>query len=173
MPAEPVETWVWQEVSRLLKDPDLVDRESTRLLKAESLERLRSERVSTQRRIKKIEGQQRALMRQLREGQGVDRLFELARAEISSSETERQHHLKSLATIDQQIAQFETMAGQLHRVRDFCGHIAARLDVFEFDDKRKSLEALAIEVTGDGRVWSLKGGIPVDEEAGISSTSSS
>lgn len=172
VPAEPVEVWVWEEISRLLKDPELVERECMRLHKSESLERLRYERVSIERRVRKIEGQQQSLMRQLRESQGVDRLFELAKAEISSSETERQQHLKSLATIDQQVASYELMVGQLHRVREFCKHIAGRLDAFGFDDRRRTLEALAIEITGNGRAWSLKGGIPVDGEAGISSTSS-
>lgn len=172
VPADPVETWVWGEVSRLLNEPELLERESSRLLESERIERYRSERASTERRIKIIEGQQQALMRQLRESQGGDRLFELARAEITSSELERQQHLTSLIAIDHQIESFAAMAGQLHRVKEFCDHIAERLEGFGFEEKRKTLEALAIQVTGDGRVWSLKGGIPLNDEAGISSTTS-
>ncbi len=173
VPAEAVESWVWAEVRRVLDQPKLVARETSRLLESEAVERLRSERASIERRIKKIEGQQQALMRQLRESQGVDRLFELARAEIGASETERQQHFASLALIVDQIEGVSAMAGQLDRMMEFCARVAERLEEFGFEEKRKTLEALGIAVTGDGRTWSLEGRIPLDGEAGISSTSSS
>lgn len=172
VPAEPVESWVWTEVRQVLDHPELIARETSRLLESETVERLRSERVSIERRIKKIEGQQQALMRQLRESQGIDRLFELARAEISASEAERQQHLTSLAGIAHQIEGVTVMAEQLDRMKEFCSQVSERLEEFGFDEKRKTLEALGIEVTGDGRSWSLKGGIPLDGEAGNSSTTS-
>lgn len=172
VPAEPVESWVWSEVRRVLNQPELIARETSRLLESETVERLRSERVSIERRIKKIEGQQQALMRELRESQGIDRLFELARAEINTSEAERQQHLTSLAGIVDQIEGVSEMADQLDRMKESCAQVSERLEEFGFDEKRKTLEALGIEVTGDGRSWSLKGGIPLDGDAGISSTPS-
>jgi hypothetical protein len=156
----------------VLDQPDLIARETSRLLESEAVERLRSERITIERRIKKIDGQQRALMRQLRESQGTDRLFELARAEIDTSEAERQQHLTSLAGIVDQIDGVSAMAGQLDQMKEFCSQIFERLEEFGFDEKRKTLEALGIEVTGDGRTWSLKGGIPLDGQVGISSNSS-
>ncbi len=170
VPAEPVESWVWEEVRRLLNQPDIIARETTRLLESETVGRLTSERVSIERRIKKIEGQQQALMRELRESQGIVRLFELAKAEINSSEAERQQHLTSLAGVVEQIEGVAAMAGQLEQMKEFCVHVSERLEEFGFDEKRKTLEALGIEVRGDGRSWSLKGGIPLDGQAGISST---
>ncbi len=172
VPAEPVEAWVWEEVRRLLNEPDLIARETSRLLDSETVERLRSERKSIERRIKTIEGQQQSLMRELRERQGTKRLFELARAEIDASEAERQQHLSSLAGIVDQIEGVSAMAGQLGQMKEFCAQVSERIEHFGFDEKRKTLEALGIVVTGDGRSWSLKGGIPLDGQAGISSTTS-
>ncbi len=172
VPAEPVEAWVWGEVSELLQHPARIQAHIDRLRQSGGTATMEADRDAIQRRVAKIERQQESLMRQLRESGGEGRLWELGQAEIAASEKERQQQLAAIEQISKQIAEQQAAVVHLDSLAAYCTTVSSNVDRLSFDDRRTTLEAFDVRVIANGinrQEWRLDWSPP--DGIGVGATS--
>jgi len=146
--ARELDAWVWQQVERLLTQPEIVAQELTRMESNDDL-------VDGIKRVKRLIAaktqEEENLLRLVRFAQddGDQTAVELCETffqelkRVRQRRTELERELEEL--LDQQRRRKEAKA-RLKNVTDWCLHVASRLREFSFEEKRLALEALQAEV---------------------------
>jgi Recombinase zinc beta ribbon domain/Recombinase len=162
--ADAVEAWVWTQVSAILHDPSLVAAEVQRRQEKGPDPTAIAERDRLRRQLGTFEKQQQRLIHHFREDESAP--WELVRRELAQIEQDKRQVEARLTAIEQQLAEEERVVTQLEALETYCAQVSRQCERFDFDGKRLALEALDIQVTGNGREWQLQGRIPVDD-AGV------
>jgi site-specific DNA recombinase len=168
VPGEDIESWVWDQITTLLRDPDLIAAEVQRRRDATPDPTLGADQDATRRHLAKLEKQQAKLLAVFRQ-QDEEELplpWDLLKRELARLEQEKQALQDSLQTLEQRLAAHQAALAQLEHVKNYCATVASRLTTFSFAEKRLALEALDIEVIANGREWRIHGSVPLEAYAG-------
>lgn len=170
--ADDLETWVWDKVAAILRDPSIIASELQRRREQGVPDSLATQREALRRSLDKVEKQQQRLLRLFGEGDDTSLPLDIIKRELAAAEDEKQRLREMLAAVDQQIADAEVAMQQLDSVAAYCNRVAERLNVFNFDEKRLAIEALDVRVVGNKRHWRLDGAIPIGEVGALPITCS-
>jgi hypothetical protein len=172
VPGDDVETWVWDEIATILRDPETVAAELRRRREAGVDSTLAADLDAARRALAKLETQGERLIRRFREADDDNFPWDLVQREIAHVEAEKKQLQAAVVELEQQIAQQDAALNQLDALMTYCATAARNLEWFGFAEKRIALEALAVRVLGNGRDWRLHGSIPVGDPAGVVAQSS-
>jgi site-specific DNA recombinase len=164
-----VETWVWEQVSALLRDPTRVAAELQNLKDAEPDTTLIEQAEGARTRLARIEGQQRRLVQQFGEAEGDDFPWALVQEQISRLEKEKVTLQGIIADAERQMAQQQHSVDQLEALTVYIDRVARNLESFGFEEKRLALEALGVRVYANGRDWRLECNIPIPGDVNTTS----
>jgi site-specific DNA recombinase len=172
VPAAAVETWVWEQITTVLRHPSLIAAELQRRREEGPDQILLADQESVQRHLATLEKQQAKLLRAFREADEAILPWDLIQRELAQIEQEKSRLHATLTDIEQRLEAQQATIDQLDSLTAYCQREAQNLEAFGFEEKRLALEALDITVVANGRQWRLKGSIPVEDHAGILSTMS-
>jgi len=173
VPGAMVEDWAWQEVSAILRDPEIIAIEVRRQREAgpeAALQTLQADRDATDRLLLKIETQRDRLVRRYADAGDDSFPWELLEREIARLESERRAVVATVAERDKRLQQHEAATVQLDSLHGYCLAVGVNLDRADFTTKRNAIEALVERIDANGREWKLTGSIPMGQNAGVSST---
>lgn len=158
VPADLCEEWVWEEIQRFLRNPDLIAVEAERL-KTEGVEsQIIQDRETAQSALDRQTQAAQRLVRRLREAD--DELAAIIERELLQVEREKQQIINTLADLDARIAQQEQAVVNLRSLYDYCRDVERELATFDFADKRLALEALGAGLVAAGYDWKLNANLP-------------
>ncbi len=172
VPAAAVETWVWEQIAAVLRDPSLIAAELQRQREEGPDQTLLADRESVQRHLATLEKQQAKLLRAFREADEAILPWDLIQRELAQIEQEKSRLHATLADIEQRLEAQQATIDQLDSLTAYCQREAQNIENFGFDDKREAIEALDVKVVANGRQWRVTGSIPLEDHAGILYTTS-
>jgi site-specific DNA recombinase len=155
-----VETWAWDRVSQMLKDPETIAAELRRRQDEGPDPVVEADLVSGRRALQKIDRQQERLVALYAAGD-EDFPLDLVKQQITTAERERERWQATIAELESRMIRDQLQVEQLGALQAYCERVAQNLETFGFEDKRLALEALGICVIANGREWSLRGSIPL------------
>jgi site-specific DNA recombinase len=170
--ADPVEAWVWDQITSVLRDPSIIAGELERRREQGPDHHLEAEQQSTERHLAKLDKQQAKLLRTFRESEDDAIPVDLFKRELAVIEKEKEQLRQSLNNIQRRVFDQREAIEQLDTLTTYCERVAHNLESFGFDEKRLALEALDVTVVANGREWRITGSIPLEEDAGILTQSS-
>ncbi len=170
---EAVETWAWNQIEMILRDPLTIIAEVERRRKSGPDVALQGSRDATARLLAKLEKQRERLIRRYADADDNSFPWELVEREVARVESERRAAHALLADIDARLNEQETSIVRLDSLRTYCDRVSANLEGADFETKRNAVEALVERIDANGRDWTLLGSIPTGEVAGVTSHSSS
>jgi site-specific DNA recombinase len=172
VPAPLIETGVWEQIKRILRDPAIIAAEVKRRREEGPDPALLADQEATKRRLATLEKQQAKLLRAFRETEGEALPWDLIKRELAHIEHEKVRIEETRENIAQRMAEQEAALSQLETITTYCQRVAQNMTTFDFDEKRLALEALNITAIANGRTWRLTGSIPLEEQAGTVSQTS-
>jgi site-specific DNA recombinase len=161
--AEKCETWVWEQVSSALRNPDLIAAEAKRKQEEGPDETLTADLEATRRELAKRDKKQADLMRRFTSSDDDTFPWEVVQHEVARLEREKRQLRAELDEMEGRLRAQEAATHQLEALAIYCARVAGNLDTFGFTEKRLALEALRVRVSADGQKWTLTGAVPVGE----------
>jgi len=160
LPADKVEALIWQEVEKLLCQPDIVlaelERKRTEVNEKSFLE---EELGQVNRRLKVLDREQDQLLQWALKGFPEESVIR----ESEKINRQRADLKERRAELETKINQARKAEVDIEGIERFCELVRENLSEFTFDDKRLALEALQIEVSVDGDKATVLGSIPIME----------
>lgn len=168
IPATDCESLVWQHISNILQNPQVIKdelkrRESTgRDLRSE----IQAELESARRQHNNLESEIENLVR--RAATASDSLWRRLEKEIAQKEEAGKRIKANIVNLESRLA-LDFRAGKaLDSLFEYCQRVRSNLANFGFEEKRLALEALGARLDGSARDWTLKIQVPL---AGYAPTS--
>jgi len=160
LPADKVEALIWQEVERLLSQPDLVLAELERK-RAEINDKsfLEEELGQVNRRLKALDREQDQLLQWALKGFPEESVIR----ENEKINRQRADLKQRRGELETKIKQAREAEVDIEGIERFCALVKQNLRDFTFEDKRLALEALQIEIWVDGDTINVLGSIPIIE----------
>jgi site-specific DNA recombinase len=158
VPADVCEQWVWDQVKEYLENPGLIAEQVKRMQGEDADPQLILDREIARGALERNIQIHQRLIKRLRNADGL--VADLIERELS--EVEQEYHLlqKTIADLDERIAEQEHARLNLKGLYEYCQDVRRNLSTFSFDDKRLALAALGITVVANGRDWRLVGTLP-------------
>ncbi|GAI99456.1 unnamed protein product [marine sediment metagenome] len=165
LPADKVEALIWQEVEKLLCQPDLVLAELERKRIQVHDKSFRVEELGqVNRRLKALDREQDQLLQWALKGFPEESVIR-ENEKINRQRADLKEHRGELETRINQAREAEVDVEGIER---FCELVRQNLKDFTFEDKRLALEALQTEIWVDGDTITVLGSIPIIEEDTVS-----
>ena len=158
-----LEAWVWEQVTNLLRNPEVVAEEVRRRQAEDPDPVLSGDLQNARRALARLEKQQAGLGARLRDALDDATLWDLLKSEIAKIEREKAELQTAITELETRLAQHQHLVEQIEAIPAYCERVRQNLDAFDFDEKRLALEALGVRVTVDGRQWRLDGRIPIND----------
>jgi site-specific DNA recombinase len=168
--ARELEAWAWEEVSAILRHPEMIADELERRRAAGLDETLTTDLETARREFTKRDRKQAQLLQRFTASDDDSFPWELVEREIARLEGEKVKFLSAAEKIERRLAEQQQSVTQLDNLVAYCARVAQNLDTFGFAEKRMAYEALEIRITGNGHDWTLDGSVPVD--GGVTDTTS-
>jgi site-specific DNA recombinase len=146
-----VESWVWDQISNILRDPSIIAAELDRMAQDGPQESLSEELESATSRLQAIDKQQKRLMQRYAEADDDAFPWELVQEQVTRLEREKQTVSGIITDIEGRVQAEQAAAQQLHELQVYVERVASNLKAFDFDEKRLALDALGVTVYADGR----------------------
>ena len=160
LPADKVEALIWQEVEKLLYQPDIVLAElERRRTEVNDKSFLEEELGQINRRLKALDREQDQLLQWALKGFPEESVIR----ENEKTNRQRADLKQRRAELEIKINQAGKAEVDIEGIKRFCELMRGNLSEFTFDDKRLALEALQIEVWVDGDKVTVLGSIPIME----------
>ena len=160
LPADKVEALIWQEVEKLLCQPDLVlaelERQRTEVNDKSFLE---EELGQVNRRLKALDREQDQLLQWALKGFPEESVIR----ENEKINRQRADLKKRRGELETRINQARKAEVDIEGIERFCELVRQNLKDFTFEDKRLALEALQTEIWVDGDTITVLGSIPIIE----------
>ena len=160
LPADKVEDLIWQEVEKLLYQPDLVlaelERKRTEVNDKNFLE---EELDQVNRRLKALDREQDQLLQWALKGFPEESVIR----ENEKINQQRADLKERRAELETKIKQAREAEVDIEGIERFCALVKQNLRDFTFEDKRLALEALQTEIWVDGDTITVLGSIPIIE----------
>jgi len=159
--ADKVEALIWQEVEKLLSQPDLVlaelERKRTQVNDKSFLE---EELGQINRRLKALSREQDQLLQWALKGFPEESVIK----ENEKINRQRAEFKEQRAELEIRIDQAKQAEVNIDGIKRFCELARQNLGNFTFEDKRLALEALQTEIWVDGDTITVLGSIPIIED---------
>lgn len=168
--ADSCESWVWEEVSNFLQEPELIEAEIERAESKQTDSQLLSDKQTAERTLNRLIQEQQKLIRRLRTA--GDRLAELIERELVQIEKEKETLLSTITELEWRIVEQDKAVVNLRTLYDYCQDVAQNLTDFDFKAKRLALEALGVQVIASGKDWKIIAKIPLNKVAQVKTVSS-
>jgi len=154
--ADPLESDVWEQVCRILEQPEVVLAELRRR-KEKAVPFLDRDIAKVQQEIRSTNDQERRLVRLYQYGQ-IDDEFILK--QVSQLKQKRENLENELARLQQQKASIHEIERAEEKVLEYCYRVRRNLRTLNFEEKRHLLDALSIKVIVYKDKVELQGAIP-------------
>lgn len=155
-----VETWAWDRISAMLRDPATIAVELQRRHDEGPNPVVEADLSTARKSLAKIDRQQERLVTLYAAGDD-DFPLDLVKQQIMTAERERERWQETITELEGRMMQDQLQVEQLGALQTYCERVALNLETFGFEEKRLALEALGICVVANGREWSLHGAIPL------------
>jgi site-specific DNA recombinase len=159
--AEKVEDQVWNQVTSILENPQIIADEVQRQQSIGPDPQLIEDRATAARRLAEIERVQQRLIRRLRETDDDD-LAHLYEREIVQMKKEAGQIEAAIADIDARLQAQQKTVHDLAVLTEYCSRVSNRLSTFSFDEKRLAIEAIGARIQLNGDEWKLEARIPFE-----------
>lgn len=156
-----LEAWVWEQVSNVLRNPEVIGAELERRRAEGPDETLAADLDTARREYTKRDKKQAQLLQRFTASDDDSFPWELVEREIARLEREKVKFLSTAEDIERRLAEQQQSVIQLDALAEYCARVSQNLDAFGFNEKRMAYEALAVRITGNGTDWTLSGSIPV------------
>ncbi len=161
--ASALETWVWEQVVRVLQNPEIITEEVRKRQEQGPDPVMTSDLMHAQQSLAKLVKQQAGLGARLRDAADDPVLWNLLTTELGKIERERADTQAVVDQLESRLAEQQQLIEQLETIPTYCERVRQNLGTFTFEEKRLALEALGIRVTVNGRQWRLEGSIPIND----------
>ena len=176
IPADKLESWVWDRICEVLQNPALIATELKRRRDEGPDPTLQSDLLTATRELSRIMKKQEGFLQRFSDAEDENFPWDLVEREIARLERDKTRWQTTLHELEERISQQQLAAEQLAALDAYCTRVAYNLDAFGFEEKRLALEALCVRVVGDRRSWTLYGSLPLDNQdsnpAGVLATTS-
>jgi site-specific DNA recombinase len=159
VPADAVESAVWEHIARMLADPQIIVREIKRQRQTGPDPQLKADREAAIKRRAKLDGDMLRLARRLRDTESDD-LAHVYEREIIQVQAEAKRLDEAIAEIDARLSAARKTIANLQSLSDYCAKVAKAVSTFSFYEKRLALEAFGASVTLNGLEWTLETRLP-------------
>jgi site-specific DNA recombinase len=168
IPAAPCEDFVWERVSAILNEPQIITAELKRLQDEGPDAQLQADLESAKRELARIEKGQQRLISRFRQATEDD-LWPLIEREVAQAEREKGQFKAVVAEIESRLASQAASVLNLECLSAYCARVREQLETFGFDEKRLALESLGARLTAaSDREWGLEVTIPIRSGVGDS-----
>lgn len=167
IPAEPLEVWVWERISALIRNPDqalsLPDAQTAAgaatLLSPE--ERLRHDLAEAHREVERSDRRQADLMQRYTTSDGA-MPWEIVEREVTRLESEKRRWHGVANDLETRLSQRHIEREQAVTRREQIQQLRPALDGMTPEQRRTTLDALSTRITGNGRAWQLNIAYPIE-----------
>ncbi len=164
MRADYIEDVVWQKVSELLENPNIILAELQRQVEASTKEsqdvaNVDREIAKLQRKLKDYINQEKRLVYELRYGEITK---DIVLDEINQLKKDRDADQARLAKLYEMKDRLATLVKAEVKLTEFCNRVRANLNQCTLQDKRLALDALGVKVTALSGQIKIQGVIPVE-----------
>ncbi|HCG30759.1 MAG TPA: hypothetical protein DEU95_13845 [Chloroflexi bacterium] len=145
--AKPVEEAAWAHVVACIRDPQLIERElmaATPQLDQQVI----AEIETINRRLSQVVRGQERLLARYSESESVP--WELIEREVARAEDEKARLRADLVQLEARRAGHNIARRQIGSLTAWCERVTANLDAMTFDERRRTLEVLALRVFASG-----------------------
>jgi site-specific DNA recombinase len=156
-----VESWGWDQVSRILQDPSLIAKELERRREVGVDSVLVDDLSSARHSLDKIDQQQARLVRKFSESENESFPWELVQREIENLEVHKKQLQSTVGELEARIERDECTRQQLDSLQAYCARVGLNLSGFDLTQKRFALDALGVRVYANGAEWRLECNLPV------------
>jgi site-specific DNA recombinase len=159
VPADACETAIWREVEQLLRRPQLITQLLAKQSDAPVTDNTELEVAAARKALAKIEQGRARLLRRLRETDD-DQIAALIEGELKGLNADAS---RAQTALDKALTQREQRAQTSAQRRSLIAYLtqtAENLAKFDFEDKRKALTALGVQVIANGRDWQMELNLP-------------
>ncbi len=165
VPASALDRIVWEDLARLLLQPELITQELTRAQAGAWLPAaLQTRRTGLQRSLAQLERQQQRLL-EVFLAEVIEREeFERKRRELAQTQsglTQQLHELQKQAQQQLEVAQLAT------GIQDFCQHLQPTLEQLNFVQRRQLVELLIDRIIVDDHQVEIRYAIPTSEKGAL------
>jgi len=153
--ADEIEERVWNTISEILQQPEVIVDEFERQKGSSSL--LEEEMAKLRMSIQRLADQEKRLIRLFGIGQVTE---EFLLRDVEQVKKAREAQERELSDLKQQQAHLQKLDGVGEKVKAYCAKVGERLTQLDFDEKRLAFQALQIKVVADNDGARLVGAIP-------------
>ena len=157
--ADKLEPLVWEEIKKVLLNPQLILAEVEERIQSNNPKSIDKEIEVIEKKLAQLDLEERRLIRLY--GKHIVTEKTLA-DEVDRVKTERGSWVEELRTLEARKRAWLTMKKQALTLEDYCRRASRNIERFTFDEKRRVLEALDVEVRVDGGQVTIVGYIPHD-----------
>lgn len=157
--AEEVETWAWEEVAAIIRDPERVAAELKRRQEEGPAPTLVAEAKTARCQVAECERQIQRLIRKFAAAQddSLERIFD---RQLESLQAEQARWTKQAEEAERRLHQSQVEHDSLERLYLYCRRVQRKLNTLSFERKCQPLEAFEVRIAGNGQEWSLYGNTP-------------
>lgn len=155
-----VETWAWEQVAAILKDPSIISAEVERQRAHGPDPLLVADLAAARRQYRDLDRKQANLAAGLATTEPDSTMWRLVQQEIERYDQQKAAVRQTIDEIEQRVTAQQHMTQQLAEVTEYVEQVGGNLDAFGFDEKRLALEALGVQVEASGRDWTIHYRIP-------------
>jgi len=155
--ADELETLVWEEIKRVLLNPEFIVAQLEARGKGEGKAASERERTAIASRLATLDVAERRLYRLYASGRYDKKKLD---DELDRRRTERtslQSHLKEL---ERRLETQEELLERKRSIEEYCQRARENIDSFDFEQKRLAIDALNIQVIVEGKRVAVSGVIP-------------
>jgi regulator of replication initiation timing len=156
--ADQLEPLVWSEVKKALLNPNLITAELERVTAEDRLTSIEEDIERAKERLDSLKREERRIIKLYRHGE-FD--LELLKKEMKEIVKERAAWEAEKANLEERLENQIILAGRREAIETYCWWASQNIESFGFEEKRKAIEALRVEVTAskDRRI-TIRGVIP-------------
>jgi len=155
--ADKLESIVWEEIKKVLLNPQLIQAELEERVQSNSPKSIDKEIEVINKRLAQLELEERRLIRLYGKQLVTERTLS---DEVERVKTERKSWEHELRTLEARKQAWLASKNQALALEDYCRQASRNIESFTFEEKQQVLEALEIEVRVDGEAVTIVGYIP-------------
>lgn len=178
IPARICEEKVWEKIAMIFEQPEIITAEIERQRESgdNGLDFAASDVEFAKKEIRKIDQQIQTLVS--RAANVDNELWKLFEKEINVKRAERARLEAIQADAEERLMAEQTLSAKVVEISDYCARVRNNLKNLSFEDKRKALDALGVQVFGEAKKWRLDISLPISKNnsvrnyAGVANTTS-
>lgn len=156
--ADLLESFVWERMAEVLKDPRVILDEYNRRREAGTSQLLEADRDAAEKALTKVEGRLQRLIRLYADNENL--ALDTIKQELALADQEKRRLRATIDALNEQIVKQESMGTKWEELFRYCDEVAGQIDNFGFEQKRRALESWGVVVRASGRDWHIRFVVP-------------